>query len=68
MLASITIGGSLFGIWGMLIGIPVASVIYTLFHEFIDNKLKEKNISDEMIEIKKNKQYTIEDIDTHEVD
>ena len=68
VLASITIGGSLFGIWGMLIGIPVASVIYTLFHEFIDNKLKEKNISDEMIEIKKNKQYTIEDIDTHEVD
>ena len=67
VLAAITIGGSLFGIWGMLIGIPVASVIYTLFHEFIDNKLKEKNISDEKIEIKKNKQYTIEDIDTHEV-
>lgn len=66
VLAAITIGGSLFGIWGMLIGIPVASIIYTLFHEFIDNKLKAKNVTDKMIEEKKNKQYTMEDIDSHE--
>ena len=66
VLAAITIGGSLFGIWGMLIGIPVASIIYTLFHEFIDNKLKAKNVTDNMIEEKKNKQYTMEDIDSHE--
>ena len=66
VLAAITIGGSLFGIWGMLIGIPVASVIYTLFHEFIDNKLKAKEITDKMIEEKKNEKYTMEDIDIHE--
>lgn len=67
VLASITLGGSLFGIWGMLISIPVASIIYTLFHEFIDNRLREKNIGEDTIEKKKNKVYTIEDIDNHEV-
>lgn len=67
VLASITLGGSLFGIWGMLISIPVASIIYTLFHEFIDNRLREKNIGEDIIEKKKNKVYTIEDIDNHEV-
>lgn len=66
VLAAITIGGSLFGIWGMLVGIPVASIIYTLFHEFIDNRLKDKNVTDKMIEEKKNEQYTMEDIDSHE--
>lgn len=66
VLAAITIGGSLFGIWGMLVGIPVASIIYTLFHEFIDNRLKDKNVTDKMIEEKKNEKYTMEDIDSHE--
>ena len=50
----------------MLVGIPVASIIYTLFHEFIDNRLKDKNVTDKMIEEKKNEKYTMEDIDSHE--
>ena len=66
VLAAITIGGSLFGIWGMLVGIPVASIIYTLFHEYVDNRLKDKNVTDKMIEEKKNEKYTMEDIDSHE--
>lgn len=66
VLAAITIGGSLFGIWGMLVGIPVASIIYTLFHEFIDNRLKDKNVTDKMIDEKKNEKYTMEDIDSYE--
>lgn len=66
VLAAITIGGSLFGIWGMLVGIPVASIIYTLFHEYIDNRLKDKKVTDKMIEEKKNEKYTMEDIDSHE--
>lgn len=66
VLASITIGGSLFGIWGMLVSIPVASIIYTLFHEYIDNRLDAKNITDTIIEIKKNRTYRIEDIDNNE--
>ena len=66
VLASITIGGSLFGIWGMLVSIPVASIIYTLFHEYIDDRLDAKNITDTIIEIKKNRTYRIEDIDNNE--
>ena len=66
VLASITIGGSLFGIWGMLVSIPVASIIYTLFHEYIDKRLAEKNITQTIIDIKKARVYTIEDIDKHE--
>ena len=63
VMASVTIGGSLFGIWGMLISIPVVSVFYTLYLEKINNKLKEKNFDDAKIKEKEDKSYTIEEID-----
>lgn len=44
VLVSITIGGGLFGIPGMLIGAPVFAVIYLLFAEFVAGKLKRKNM------------------------
>lgn len=44
VLAAVTIGGSLMGIVGMLIFIPLVSVCYSLFRECVNNKLKEKNI------------------------
>ncbi len=44
VLVSITIGGGLFGIPGMLIGAPVFAVIYLLFAEFVASKLKQKNM------------------------
>lgn len=43
MIATI-IGGNMFGIVGILIGIPFVSILYTLVSEVISNKLKEKNI------------------------
>jgi len=43
-LLAITVGGELFGVTGMLIGLPLASVVYTLIREFVNNKLKEKQI------------------------
>lgn len=43
-LLSITVGGNLFGIVGMLIGLPLASVIYAVVKEVVNNKLKEKKI------------------------
>ena len=43
-LLAITAGGSLFGIVGMLIGLPLASVIYALIKESVNNKLKTKKI------------------------
>lgn len=43
-LLAITAGGSLFGIVGMLVGLPLASVIYALIKENVNNKLKMKKI------------------------
>ena len=63
VMASVTIGGAAFGIWGMLISIPVVSVIYTLVHEKIHKVLEEKNISDEKIIAKRDKTYKIKDIE-----
>ena len=44
-LLAITAGGSLFGIVGMLIGLPVASVLYALIKESVNKKIKGKKIS-----------------------
>ncbi|MDO5717848.1 MAG: AI-2E family transporter [Tissierellia bacterium] len=43
---SILIGGKLFGFIGMLVGIPVFVLIYSLFKEYIETKLREKNLPD----------------------
>ena len=43
VLAAVTIGGNLMGIVGMLIFIPLVSVLYTIFREFVYLRLKEKN-------------------------
>ena len=40
VLMAVSIGGSLFGIVGMLIGVPIASVIYTLLKRNVTKKLK----------------------------
>lgn len=44
VLAAVTIGGNLMGIVGMLIFIPLVSVLYTIFREFVYLRLKERNI------------------------
>lgn len=44
VLLSITVGGGLMGVIGMLISVPLISVVYNLFKEWINNKLKEKEI------------------------
>ena len=49
VLASVTVGGSLFGIVGMLISIPVASVLYTLVHEKIEQRLRKRGFSEDDI-------------------
>ena len=45
VLAAVSIGGSLMGIKGMLIFIPVVSVMYALFREIVYLKLKQRNIN-----------------------
>lgn len=45
VLAAVSIGGSLMGIVGMLIFIPIVSVIYTLFREHVYKQLGKKGIA-----------------------
>lgn len=47
VLVAITIGGSLFGIMGMIVGLPVVSIIYAIVSEDTNKKLKEKNLENE---------------------
>ncbi len=46
VLAAVTIGGNLAGVMGMLIGVPLSSVAYTLLSEFVNDKLRKKNTAD----------------------
>ena len=41
---AILIGGALFGVAGMFLGVPVFSVIYVLVREWTHERLKQKNI------------------------
>ncbi|SHH10370.1 Predicted PurR-regulated permease PerM [Anaerosphaera aminiphila DSM 21120] len=45
ILFGVLIGGSLFGIIGMWIFVPLFAVLYTLLGEFTEYRLKEKNIA-----------------------
>jgi len=42
-LLAVTVGGSLFGIVGMLIGLPLASILYAIFKKDLSSRLKQKN-------------------------
>ncbi len=46
ILAAVTIGGSVMGILGIILFVPLFSVIQKLLKEYTDRKLKEKNIDD----------------------
>ena len=43
-LLSITVCGNLFGVGGMLIGLPLASVIYAVARSRVNDVLEEKKI------------------------
>jgi len=44
VLAAVSVGGSLFGVVGMLVFIPIVSVIYTILRGIVNRRLKEKKI------------------------
>ncbi len=44
VLAAVSVGGSLMGVVGMLIFIPIVSVVYTLLRGIVNRRLKEKKI------------------------
>lgn len=45
VLVAVSLGGSLMGIVGMLIFIPLVSVVYTLFRGYVYKRLKQKKIN-----------------------
>ena len=44
VLMAVTVGGSLMGVVGMLVFIPITSVLYTLFRGAVYDRLKKKRI------------------------
>lgn len=46
VLAAVTVGGNLMGVAGMIIGIPVVSILYALFARYVHVKLMAKHVSD----------------------
>lgn len=50
VLFAITVGGSLFGIPGMVVGLPTFAVIYTLIGQYIQRRLNKKGITPEELE------------------
>ena len=60
VLAAVTIGGNLMGIVGMLVFIPLLSVLYTIFREFVYLRLKKQNIK--QVTKTEIEEYTAEEI------
>ena len=50
VLVAVTIGGEIMGVAGMLVMIPLVSVLYTLGREFTDHRLAQRNIPPEKLE------------------
>ena len=46
VLFAVTLGGNLFGVMGMLLGVPTSAVLYTLLRQSVFRRLREKKISD----------------------
>lgn len=47
VLTAVTLGGSLLGILGMLIFIPLCSVLYALFRDFVKRRLRQRGVPEE---------------------
>lgn len=45
ILVPIFVGSSMFGVLGILIGVPLFSVIYTLLSRYVNKRIKDKNIN-----------------------
>lgn len=47
VLAAVTLGGSLMGILGMLVFIPLCSVLYALFRDYVKRRLRQRGVPEE---------------------
>ncbi len=48
VLVAVTIGGKMMGILGMLIFIPICSILYALFREVVKKRLREKKVPEDL--------------------
>ncbi|HAZ20513.1 MAG TPA: hypothetical protein DCY75_10145 [Clostridiales bacterium] len=44
IVVSILIAGGLFGVVGLILGVPAFTVLYALFRQFVNMRLKAKNL------------------------
>ena len=51
VLVAIIVGGGLFGITGMIAGVPALAVLHTLMRELIDNRLKTLGYDSDAVEV-----------------
>lgn len=47
---AVTVGGAYFGVLGMFLGVPVVALLKTILDDFVENKNKEKKLSEEKLE------------------
>lgn len=50
VLVAVTVGGEIMGVGGMLVMIPLTSVLYTLAREFTDKRLAQRNIPEDKLQ------------------
>ncbi|MDO5154206.1 MAG: AI-2E family transporter [Eubacteriales bacterium] len=50
VLVAVTVGGEVMGVGGMLVMIPLTSVLYTLAREFTDKRLAQRNIPEDKLQ------------------
>lgn len=50
VLVAVTLGGSLFGVIGIVLFVPLGTILYTLMKVFVNNRLRKKNISQDIID------------------
>ena len=44
VLVAVTLGGNLFGVIGMLVFIPLSSILYTLFRQWVHKRLEKNDV------------------------
>ena len=44
VMLAVTVGGSMMGILGMLISVPLCSIVYTLFRTYVKEKIQQKHL------------------------
>ena len=49
MLVAVTLGGSAYGVLGMLLGVPLSSVLYSLLRKSVHKRLAKKEIEPDSV-------------------